>query len=270
MSYKNELIISLRTGLLACSFFFLGACDFTPQINKKILIAQEYLGAQKYEEAIKEYNYILTLGIANDIKIKIFYQLGEIFSINLKNYEKAVENYLLVQKLGTDPLWQVKAQEKIGEIYLNFLNDAERATKIYQQLVNFAPKLKRQDYYQFQLAKAYTKVDDLDTAIEIYKTIQKNALHEYFVNSFYEIGLIYFYKSDWRKAVAYWKEYIKREERRDRIVQTKFMMANAYETMQKLKTAYGLYYSILGEYPNTGVIEARLNSIYARRVARKR
>ena len=61
-----------------------------------------------------------------------------------------------------------------------------------------------------------------------------------------------------------------REKRRDNIVQTKFLMANAYETMEKLKAAYNIYYSILGEYPNTEVIKNRLKSIYERRVARKR
>jgi len=47
-------------------------------------------------------------------------------------------------------------------------------------------------------------------------------------------------------------------------------MANAYEMLEKLKEAYNLYYSILGEYPNTKVIQNRLNSIYARKIARKR
>ena len=47
-------------------------------------------------------------------------------------------------------------------------------------------------------------------------------------------------------------------------------MANAYETMEELKKAYNLYYSILGEYPNTEVIQNRLKAIYDRRVARKR
>ena len=47
-------------------------------------------------------------------------------------------------------------------------------------------------------------------------------------------------------------------------------MANAYETMERLKEAYNIYYSIVGEYPNNEVIKARLNSIYERKVARKR
>ena len=47
-------------------------------------------------------------------------------------------------------------------------------------------------------------------------------------------------------------------------------MGNAYETMEELKKAYNIYYSILGEYPNNDVIKNRLNSLYKRRIARKR
>ena len=47
-------------------------------------------------------------------------------------------------------------------------------------------------------------------------------------------------------------------------------MANAYETMERLKKAYDLYYSLLGKYPNTEVIKNRLNAIYERKIARKR
>ena len=60
------------------------------------------------------------------------------------------------------------------------------------------------------------------------------------------------------------------ENRNDRIVKTKFLIANAYESAEKLKEAYNIYYSILGEYPNSEVIENRLKSLYERRVSRKR
>ena len=47
-------------------------------------------------------------------------------------------------------------------------------------------------------------------------------------------------------------------------------MANSYESLENLKSAYNIYYSILGEYPNTEVIQNRLKGIYNRRIARKR
>ena len=56
----------------------------------------------------------------------------------------------------------------------------------------------------------------------------------------------------------------------NQLVDALILMANAYETMENLKNAYNLYYSLLGEYPNTQVLQNRLSSIYERQVARKR
>lgn len=82
--------------------------------------------------------------------------------------------------------------------------------------------------------------------------------------------MIYFLNLNWDLAIIAFKKYIKIEKRRDIIVQAKFILANIYETKEELKKAYNIYYSILGEYPNAQVIKNRLESIYNRRVARKR
>ena len=84
------------------------------------------------------------------------------------------------------------------------------------------------------------------------------------------MGMIHFEKKEWRQAISFWNQYITREKRKDFVIEAKFLMANAYETLEALKKAYNLYYSILGEYPNTEVIQSRLNAIYQRRIARKR
>jgi hypothetical protein len=84
------------------------------------------------------------------------------------------------------------------------------------------------------------------------------------------MGLIEFYNKNWDKAVEYWLEYLKRERRKDQIVKVKFLIANAHESNEKLKEAYNIYYSLLPAYPNPDVLRARLKSLYARRVARKR
>ena len=90
------------------------------------------------------------------------------------------------------------------------------------------------------------------------------------MNSFYYLGLIHFHQKLWKRSLVYLKEYSKRETKKESIVQAKFLMANIYESREELKTAYDLYYSILGKYPNTQVVQNRLNSIYSRRIARKR
>ena len=163
-----------------------------------------------------------------------------------------------------------KAQERIGEINFNYLKDFKSSQRTYLKLVNFTPRLERFDFYQFRYALSLHHDQSYSLSIKQFEKIQSNSSHEYFVASFYQLGITYFNQKKWKRAIFLWKEYLKREKRRDNIIQTKFLMGNAYETMENLKKAYDLYYSILGEYPNTEVLQNRLNAIYNRRVARKR
>jgi tetratricopeptide (TPR) repeat protein len=122
----------------------------------------------------------------------------------------------------------------------------------------------------FRHAQTYKNLSQYDDAIDAFMEIKKDIQHQYYVDSFHEIGLCYFYKKDWKKAIKYWKDFLVRSKEREKIISTKFLMANAYETNEELKKAYNIYYSILNDYPNPSVIKNRLESLYARRVARKR
>ena len=255
--------------LMSLSGFFI-SCDFTPRLHKKILLAQEEISLQRYDKAVLRYEGILKSNPPKDIQIKIYYQLGEIYSNQLAKYSKALEYYGLVKEISQDPLWLVKSEEKVGEINFFYTKDYKESVKNYTRLFEFRPKLDKSDFYQYRLALSYFQMSDMDKSLEEFKRIQENKNNKYHVKSFYYLGMIYFQTKKWKKAIRYWQEYIKRENRRDSIVQTKFLVANAYETMEQLKKAYNIYYSILGEYPNTEVLKNRLNAIYARKIARKR
>ncbi|WP_155897032.1 tetratricopeptide repeat protein [Bacteriovorax sp. BSW11_IV] len=265
---KNQILKKL-IGVLIFSTL-VTSCDFTPRFHKRILLAQEYLNNQDYKNALNQYRLILRDNPSNDIKVKIHYQIAEILSINLGKSLESLEHYRKVKQLTEDPLWLVKAEERIAEVCFTYKRDYECSSESYKKLTEFTPRLSRYDFYEYRLAQSYSHMLDYEKAEIIFNDIQKRSNHEYNTRSFYELGLINFEMKKWKYAIAFWKEYIKRETRRDSITQAKFLMANAYETMENLKTAYNIYYSILGEYPNTQVIQNRLNAIYARRVARKR
>ena len=252
---------------LALSLAF---CDFTPRLHKDILAAQALVANQEYTTAINRYNEILRRNPTDDIKVKIHYQIGELYSINLNKNRNALEHYEKVKEYSEEPLWLVKAEERIGEINFLFLRDYEMAAKAYQRLLAFNPRLTRYDFYQYRLALSFLGLKEYDKAEAILRIMEQNPSHEYHIRSMYELGLCFFYQERWQDAIEAWRSYIKREKRNEHVVQAKFLMANAYETMEDLKAAYNLYYSILGKYPNTTVIKNRLESIYSRRVARKR
>ena len=266
MKLKNNIIGAILLSIA----LFTASCDFTPPINRKIIDAQNYISDQKYNQAAYLYEDILKSNPSSELRLKICYQLGELYSIYLGKYKKAVTNYDEVKTLTEDPLWLIKIEEKLAEINFFYLKDYNEAIKNYTRLSEFIPKLKKHDYFQFQIAIAYYKLKDTQKAISFLTKIQTDTNNEYFVRSFYYLGLIYYEKKDWNKSLFVWSEYLKRETIKENVVQAKFLVANIYESTENLKMAYDIYYSIANDYPNSEVIQNRLSSLYSRRVSRRR
>ena len=164
----------------------------------------------------------------------------------------------------------INSLEKLGNIYLNETNEFKKAAEAYLKLTNFKPVLDKNTFYSFRYGQSLLKAGEYDQSNVIFKSLIDEGKSDYSIQAYYFQGLAYFYSKDYKNALESWFEYLKREKRSDRVVQTKFLIANAYESSEKLKEAYNIYYSILGEYPNAEVIQNRLESLYARRVARKR
>ena len=244
------------------------SCDFSPRIHKEILYAQQLVTEQQYAMAIHKYKEVLEKNPPQ--QTKLYYQIGELYSTYLLKNEESLEFYKKSIESSDDPFWMVKSEEKIAEIKFSFLKDYKGAQKSYEKLIGFSPKLLDIDFYQYRLALAYINSKQLDKGHEILTAISQNGNHQYYVQALYRIGMISFLQGEWSQAIHHWERYIKHEKRRDLIIQVQFLMANAYETMDDLKKAYEMYYALLTTYPNIDVIKNRLNSIYQRRIVRKR
>jgi len=260
----------MKSRLLFSILFLIAGCGFTSGSYKDIIKAQEHINEREYKEAVSLYKSILLRRPSKTIEIKISYQLAEINYLYLNKYQDAVDYYTRVTSITDDPLWQTKALEKIGLITFENLKDYKSSRRAYTKLKNFIPRLENQDFYNLRFALTYFNEQNYSKASEYLKEIIIEDKSKYITDAFYNIGLINFYKRKWETAVSYWFEYLKREKRKDKIVQIKFLIANAYESGEKLKEAYNVYYSIISSYPNPEVIKSRLNSLYQRRVARKR
>jgi len=190
--------------------------------------------------------------------------------LHIGNNQSAVKYYRKILKESEDPLWLIKAEEKLGEINFSFLKKYNDSIENYIKLVNFIPKLEKSDFYKFRLAMSLLKNNQLKRSFKIFLEIKNDERSKYSVRSIFYLGVIAFQSKRWMNVVKHLSDYIKKETRKDSIVQAKFLIANSYETMEQLKKAYNIYYSILGKYPNTAVVQNRLQSIYDRRIARKR
>ncbi len=251
-------------------FLFVLGCDFTSGLNQDILSAQKYVDNQQFDKAVELYERILVKNPSKVIKTKINYQLAEIYYLYLDQQVKALKYYQFIVDNVDDPLWQVKALEKIADINFSFARNFNESIHAYQILMQVKPRLSNYDYYFLRVGESYFELGRYDKAREIFNQIINQPTNPYYVEAYNQMALIEFYNKNWDKAVDYWLEYLKREKRKDQIVKVKFLIANAYESNEKLKEAYNIYYSLLSTYPNPDVLRARLKSLYARRVARKR
>ena len=252
-------------------FLFLNySCDFTSGVNRDILLAQKYVDNQQFSKAVELYERILKKNPAKIIKTKINYQLAEIYYLYLDQQVKALKFYQFIVENVDDPLWQVKSLEKIADINFSFAKNYKDSIRAYNMLMDVKPRLKNYDYYFFRVGESYFEMGLYIKAREIFNQILSQQTNPYYTEAIYQMGLVEFYNKNWDKAVEFWFEYLKREKRKDLITKVKFLIANAYESNEKLKEAYNIYYSLLPIYPNPDVLRARLKSLYTRRVARKR
>lgn len=246
------------------------SCDFTSGLNQDILSAQKYVDNQQFSKAVELYERIIKKNPSKVIKTKINYQLAEIYYLYLDEQVKALKYYQFIVDNVDDPLWQVKSLEKMADINFSFAKNYQESIRAYQILMQVKPRLKNFDYYYFRVGESYFEMGLYNKAREIFNQVLSQPTNPFYGEAFYQMGLIEFYNQSWDKAVEFWHEYLKRERRKDQIVKVKFLIANAYESNERLKEAYNIYYSLLPSYPNPDVLRARLKSLYARRVARKR
>jgi tetratricopeptide (TPR) repeat protein len=260
--FSNLFIILIILGL--------SSCDFTSGFNQDILSAQKFVDQQEFSKAVGLYERVLKKNPTKIIKTKINYQLAEIYYLYLDEQVKALKYYQFIVDNVDDPLWQVKSLEKIADINFSFAKNFTQSIHAYEILMNLRPRLKNYDYYFLRVGESYFEMGKYNKAREIFNQIISQPTNPYYVEAFNQMGLIEFYNRNWDKAVEYWFEYLKREKRKDQITKVKFLIANAYESNEKLKEAYNIYYSLLPSYPNPDVLRSRLKSLFARRVARKR
>ncbi|MBD66946.1 MAG: hypothetical protein CME62_17215 [Halobacteriovoraceae bacterium] len=252
------------------AFILLTSCGFSSGLYTDILEAQDHMAKREFPKAVEVYESILQKKPSKNVAIKINFQLGEVYSIYLNNYDKGIYYFQKIVEDSNEPSWQIRALEKLGNIYFNELKEYTKSEKLYQKLESFYPPLEKVNFYSFRKTLSKFHQKEYKIAIKEFDKIIDKKDENYSIRSYFYIGLAYFYQKDYQTAITNWFEYLKRESRKDLIVETKFLIANAYESSEKLKEAYNIYYSILGVYPNTEVIQSRLNSLYERRVARKR
>ena len=251
--------------LITASFF--SSCDYTSELKKLIIKAQENLSYRNYKKALGYYEQILEKSPSAQIQIKILFQMSEIYSIYDNNPKLAVATLKKVLKLADRPVWHVKATEKIADLYFSILKNYDKSEIWYFKLLQFYPRLKKASFYEYRYGVSSLLASNLDLAIKTFNSIISNSKHGYYHDTFYYLGMAYFWKKQWGQSIKIWKDALRYEKSSARKVVIKFMLANAYEESENFSDAYHYYYLVRNDYP---ISYQRLNSLFTRKIARRR
>ncbi len=247
---------------------FIVACDFTPRIHKEILHAQKLLLDQNYSAAVTKYEKILSEEVSDPLRVKIFFQLSEIYLIHYGNNKKALDYLSQIKASSTNLEAVIKAEEKTANINFSFVHNYKQSLISYNKLMSFAPPQENSDFYKFRYGQSLLYSGDYSEAVKIFTTF--SAKGSYSSLKYFYLGQAYFYSSKWKDAINSLKKYLKLMKGSEKKIEARFLLANSYESLEDLKEAYDEYYAILSTYPNPEVIKNKLNSIYERQISSKR
>jgi len=249
-------------------FFGLVTGQFSPKSYQKIIEAQELILQQKYDKALITYEKILQKKIPSEIKTRILIQQSELLSIFLNRPKEAVESILQAKQEAPEDLpLQLSLDSKLAELYFGVLKDYQKSYVIYKKMSQIIPKIENYDFYRYRsLLSLFFQSKYSLAKEETEKVLKESPDFSFYKECILLLGKIFFYQEDYEQSLKYFAQFLSFEGIAQRqLAETKFLMANAYESLGKLKNAYKFYESTLKHYPNIEVVKQRLNSVFQRK-----
>lgn len=223
----------------------------------------------KYVEALAQYREVVSKDPDGRLAADALYQMGNIYSLNLKDYQRAVEAYRRLVSANPRTPFSPDAQKKIAEIYRDKYGDLGGAISEYQRLVDLYPK--EADRALFQMAQCHILLRDFDSARERFERILKDAPDiDYKDEVYYQIANTYYLEGKTEEARTKFEEILKMFPDSKFATDAKFGIALAYEETGDLQEALNRLMELKGVYPNQSVLELRISGIKERIEARKR
>ena len=99
-------------------------------------MAQKYLDEQEFQLAASEYEKLVEGPTTIEDKLKILFQLGQIYTYHLNQIDKSIYYFEKIKELSIDPKWKIKVDNILGNLYFSEVNDYKKSEKIYYSLVN--------------------------------------------------------------------------------------------------------------------------------------
>lgn len=223
----------------------------------------------KYSEALEKYREVASKDPQGRLAADALYQMGNVYSLNLKDYQKAVAAYRRLVSTSPKSPFSPDAQKKIAEIYRDKYGDLKGAISEYQRFVDLYPK--EADRALFQMAQCHIIMRDFGKAREEFERILKDTPDiDYRDEVYYQIANSYYLEGTTDKARQGFEDLQKRFPDSKFATDARFGIALSYEETGDLQEALDRLIQLKGVYPNQSVLELRITGIKERIEARKR
>ncbi|MFH1829604.1 MAG: tetratricopeptide repeat protein [Pseudomonadota bacterium] len=258
MRYAIIIIFSFCLLAVACSR---GDLSFDERASK----AEAHIGLGNYVAALHEYN-----AIAKDFKddprhVGILLRIADLHATNLGNTEAALKKYGEV--IDENPLSQAarEARERRAVIREQ-MNDYEGAIEDYSALLKHFGNDSRNMHYRILVAGVYLSMKDYRQAkVEIKPILEDPQVpKDILEQAIFLAAESYFLEGKNKRASGYYRWLLEEFPESKLASEAKLHLATCYEEMGYLGVAGYITESAAKDYPNRGVVDARLKSLKER------
>lgn len=232
--------------------------------------AEGALSESHYLEATELLRRAILIDPDSKPGVKAYYRLGFVQETYLQDFEGALLSYLEFVKYSSDQVSVYEVLKRIANIYFQHVLDLDKAVETYQKLLSLSPDSLEADFFLFQSAQAYFRLNKFELARTQYQTLtEKFPKSQYAARARYAVGNSYFMEGRYDVALEALKQVLRQHEDSDYAIEARFLMAQCLEHQQKYQNALEIYRSLQNRYPVPAVLELRMKEL-AKRVKEKK
>lgn len=223
----------------------------------------------KYNEAIVQYEKVVSNNPKGRLAADALYQIGNIYYFNLREYQKAIETYRRLVETSPRSPFSPDAQRKIADIYKDKFGDMKGAIAEYERFIKIFPK--EADKARYQMAQCYILLKEFSKAREQYEAILKEAPDiDYKDDIYYQTANSYYLEGKTGEARKGFEEFLRKFPESKFVSDAGLGIALAYEEERNLQEALARLVQLKGTYHNQRVLDLRITGIQERVAAKKR
>ena len=163
--------------------------------------------------------------------------------------------------LTNNPLRLIKLNEILGDIYFSNLRIFTKSAKVYNELIEIKPRLSNFYEYKYRYAESLFLSNSFQKSLIAFNSLKEEFPESNLSKIQFRIGLINYFLKNYKSAENIFKEIIDGEYNYSYKVKASFYLAGIYEDTNQMELAFKYYNIIKYDYPNTSLINQKINSI---------